>query len=54
MIGVYIIHELSYDKFNANANRIVRATMEYRQAGTVNMLPQQEQKLARSLKELFL
>ena len=36
LIGVYIFHELSYDKFNVNAGRIVRATMEYRQAGTVN------------------
>lgn len=36
LIGVYIIHELSYDKFNANADRIVRATMEYGQAGTIN------------------
>lgn len=36
LIGVYINHELSYDKFNANANRIVRATMEYSNAGTVN------------------
>lgn len=29
LIGVYINHELSYDRFNENANRIVRATMEY-------------------------
>ena len=29
LIGVYINHELSYDKFNVNADRIVRATMEY-------------------------
>ncbi|KAA9040899.1 FtsX-like permease family protein [Ginsengibacter hankyongi] len=36
LIGVYIHHELSYDKFNANAGRIVRATMEYSNAGTVN------------------
>jgi len=36
LIGVYILHELSYDKFNIDADRIVRATMEYRQAGTVN------------------
>jgi putative ABC transport system permease protein len=36
LIGVYIMHELSYDKFNINANRIVRATMEYGSAGTVN------------------
>ena len=36
LIGVYIIHELSYDKFNVNADRIVRLTMEYGQAGTIN------------------
>jgi putative ABC transport system permease protein len=35
LIGVYIIHELSYDKFNTNANRIVRATMEYRKVGSI-------------------
>lgn len=35
LIGVYIIHELSYDKFNENANRIVRATMEYGKAGSI-------------------
>lgn len=36
LIGIYIHHELSYDKFNSNADRIVRATMEYKQAETVN------------------
>jgi putative ABC transport system permease protein len=36
LIGVYIDHEMSYDKFNINAGRIVRATMEYKQAETVN------------------
>ncbi len=36
LIGVFIDHELSYDKFNANADRIVRVTMEYNNAGTVN------------------
>jgi putative ABC transport system permease protein len=36
LIGMYIFHELSYDKFHANADRIVRVTMEYRAAGTVN------------------
>jgi len=36
LIGIYITHELSYDKFNANADRIVRVTMEYNNAGTVN------------------
>ena len=34
LIGLYINHELSYDKFNKNASRIVRATMEYGAAGT--------------------
>jgi putative ABC transport system permease protein len=29
LIGVYILHELSFDKFHANANRIARVTMEY-------------------------
>src|SRR6185437_3939671 len=38
LIGVYILHELSYDKFNVNANRIVRVTMEYSNAGTVNKI----------------
>ncbi|MGN6533275.1 MAG: ABC transporter permease [Ginsengibacter sp.] len=36
LIGVYINHELSYDKFNVNADRIVRATMEYKNSETVN------------------
>ena len=36
LIGVYIDHELSYDKFNVNAGRIVRATMEYKRSETVN------------------
>ncbi|HET6722330.1 MAG TPA: ABC transporter permease, partial [Chitinophagaceae bacterium] len=36
LIGVFINHELSYDKFNTNADRIVRVTMEYNNAGTVN------------------
>ena len=29
LIGIYIRHELSYDRFHSNADRIVRATMEY-------------------------
>ncbi len=36
LIAVYIHHELSYDKFNANASRIVRATMEFTNSGTSN------------------
>jgi putative ABC transport system permease protein len=34
LIGLYITHELSYDKFNKNANRIVRVTMDYGSNGT--------------------
>ena len=30
LIGIYIKHELSYDRFHVNAERIVRATMEYK------------------------
>src|SRR4030095_16172204 len=29
LIGLYISHELSYDKFNKNASRIVRVTVDY-------------------------
>ncbi len=29
LIGVYIMHELSFDKFHANADRIARVTMDY-------------------------
>src|SRR5262245_43690608 len=36
LIGVFITHELSYDKFNKNADRIVRATMEYKNSDVVN------------------
>lgn len=36
LIIVYIRNELRYDRFHANADRIVRATMEYSMEGTVN------------------
>src|SRR6201996_6983380 len=29
LIGIYIKHELSYDRFHENADRIVRVTMDY-------------------------
>ncbi len=53
LIGVYIIHELSYDKFNANANRIVRTTMEYGQAGTVNTVATTGTKVGPQFKRTF-
>src|ERR1700712_4863239 len=33
LIGIYIRHELSYDRFNANADKIVRVTMDYGHGG---------------------
>lgn len=53
LIGVYIIHELSYDKFNVNANRIVRATMEYGSAGTVNTTATTGTKVGPQFKRTF-
>src|SRR6478752_6264672 len=53
LIGVYISHELSYDKFNANASRIVRATMEYSGAGTVNTTATTGTKVGPQFKRTF-
>lgn len=36
LIGLYVFNELSYDKFNSNADRIARVTMEYKNSGTVS------------------
>src|SRR6478672_2928716 len=53
LIGVYIMHELSYDKFNTNANRIVRATMEYGSAGTINTVATTGTKAGPQFKRTF-
>jgi len=53
LIGVFINHELSYDKFNANAERIVRATMEYKRAGTVNTTATTGTKVGPQFKRTF-
>jgi putative ABC transport system permease protein len=53
LIGVYIIHELSYDKFNTNADRIVRTTMEYAKAGTVNKVATTGTKVGPQFKRVF-
>lgn len=34
LIGLFIINELSYDRFNINADRIVRMTMQYGEGGS--------------------
>lgn len=33
LIGIYVMHEFSYDRFNINAGRIARVTMEYSEDG---------------------
>jgi putative ABC transport system permease protein len=53
LIGVYIKQELSYDKFNVNANRIVRTTMEYAKAGTVNKTATTGTKVGPQFKRTF-
>lgn len=53
LIGVYIDHELSYDKFNKNADRIVRATMEYKFSGTVNSTATTGTKVGPQFKRIF-
>lgn len=53
LIGVYITEELSYDKFNTNADRIVRATMEYSNAGTVNTTATTGTKVGPQFKRMF-
>jgi len=53
LIGVYINHELSYDKFNTNADRILRVTMEYNNAGTVNTTATTGTKVGPQFKRTF-
>jgi len=53
LIGVYINHELSYDKFNQNADRIARATMEYKFSGTVNSTASTGTKVGPQFKRMF-
>ena len=53
LIGVYINHELSYDRFNVNAGRIVRATMEYKFSGTVNTTATTGTKVGPQFKRIF-
>jgi len=53
LIYLWVTDELSYDKFNVNANRIVRATMEYAQAGTVNTIATTGTKVGPQFKRTF-
>jgi len=53
LIGVFISHELSYDKFNKQADSIVRITMEYNRAGTVNTTATTGTKVGPQFKRIF-
>jgi putative ABC transport system permease protein len=53
LIGVYISHELSYDTFHAKAKNIVRVTMEYQKAGTVNSIAPTGTKVGPQFKRTF-
>jgi len=53
LIGVFITHELSYDKFNKNASRIARVTMEYKNAETVNAVASTGTKVGPQFKRTF-
>lgn len=53
LIGIYIMQELSYDKFNTDVNRIVRVTMEYSNAGTVNNTATTGTKVGPQFKRIF-
>ena len=53
LIGLYIANELSYDDFNANADHIVRATMEYKLSGEVNFAASTGTKVGPELKRKF-
>ena len=53
LIGVFISHELSYDKFNTRADRIVRVTMEYKNAETVNTTATTGTKVGPQFKRTF-
>src|SRR5687768_11328504 len=53
LIGVYISHELSYDEFNTNSKRIVRATMEYGQERTINTTATTGTKVGPQFKRTF-
>src|ERR1035438_205770 len=53
LIGVYINHELSYDKFNTNAGRIARVTMEYSISGAISSVAVTGTKVGPQFKRIF-
>jgi putative ABC transport system permease protein len=53
LIGIYIGHEWSYDKFNANAPRTARVTMEYSISGTISTAATTGTKVGPQFKRMF-
>ncbi|MDP9081479.1 MAG: ABC transporter permease [Bacteroidota bacterium] len=53
LIGVYIKDELSFDRFNDNADKIVRVTMEYAQGGAPQKTALTGTKVGPQFKRMF-
>ncbi|MDB5229873.1 MAG: hypothetical protein JWN76_678 [Chitinophagaceae bacterium] len=53
LIGIYIFNELSFDHFNKNANRIVRATMDYNSGDAPNTTAMTGTKVGPQFKRTF-
>ncbi|MGN6397345.1 MAG: ABC transporter permease [Mucilaginibacter sp.] len=53
LIGIYIKSELSYDRFNKNADRIVRVTMDYGQGGAPQKIAVTGTKVGPQFKRTF-
>jgi putative ABC transport system permease protein len=53
LIGVYIKHELNYDRFNTNADKIVRVTMEYNLGGASQKMAVSGTKVGPQFKRIF-
>src|ERR1700744_654499 len=53
LIGVYVKHELSYDRFNTNADKIARVTMEYNLGGEAQKMAVTGTKVGPQFKRIF-
>lgn len=53
LIGIYVKHETSYDNFHVNADRIVRATMEYEHSNGAQHIAVTGTKAGPQLKRMF-
>src|ERR1700744_4494359 len=53
LIGIYIKNELGYDRFNENADRMVRVTMDYGKGGAPQKVAVTGTKVGPQLKRTF-